>query len=156
VTLYHQKYEESVLWTWEGRESCPIPLSRAELSPHLEGRLDLQGLWGIAPIHSSSWNNEIHFLSHHPLQMKIWGAQSWNAFHSHCLQKMSLPLPSFCFGFVGKSFALWFLFSLSSCESIYLKVSIDSYWVRITSICSLWTRACSSNCLATSLEVPTM
>ena len=51
--------------------------------------------------------------------------------------------------------AFSFLFlSLNNCKRIYLRVSIDSYWVRIILSCFLWTWACYSKHPAISLEVP--
>ena len=85
VTLYHQKYGGLVPWIWEGREPYSILLGKVRLSPRLEGRLALLGLRDVVPIYLSSWNDCFHFLSYSLLQIKIWVAQSWNAFHSQCL-----------------------------------------------------------------------
>ena len=57
--------------------------------------------------------------------------------------------------FLGGVLAFGFFFlSSSNCESIYLTVSIDSYWARIISSYSLWTWACCSKRLAISSGVP--
>ena len=58
-------------------------------------------------------------------------------------RRWAFPFLPFALGLLGRSSALRFLFSLSSCECICLRVSIDSCWARIISNCSLWTRAAS-------------
>jgi len=143
-------------WIWEGRESCPTLLGRAELSPYLGDHLGSRGPQDITPICSSSWNDCFHSLSYPPLQMNIWVAQNWNALHSQCLLRWALPSFRLSLNFLERVLAFSFFFFLSSCDSICLRVSIDSCYARIISSCSLWTRAWSSNCPTTSSGVPAM
>ena len=61
---------------------CPIPLGNVKLPPHLEGYVGAQGLRGISLDCSSFWSDEICFLNHLPLQMKVLGIQGLSAFYS--------------------------------------------------------------------------
>ena len=65
-------------------------------------------------------------------------------------------LSSFCLplDFLEGVLAFIFFLSLNSYDIICLRVSINSYWARIISNCSCWTRASSSNRLACSSRVP--
>jgi len=46
------------------RKLCPIPLGRVRLPSHLEGHFYAQGLQDDFLDYSSSWSDEIHFLSY--------------------------------------------------------------------------------------------
>ena len=58
--------------------------------------------------------------------------------------------------FLDGALAFSYFLSLSSCDSICLRMSIDSCWAWIISNCSRWIQAYSSNHLAISMGVPSM
>jgi len=70
-------------------------------------------------------------------------------------KRWAFPFLPFFLWLLGRSLGLRLLFlSLSNCESIWLRVSIDSCWARIISSCFFWTWACCSKRLTISSGVP--
>jgi len=116
--------------------SCPTPLGRVRLSPHLRDRLGLRGPRGVAPICSSSRNNYSRSLSYPSLQMKIRRLRIEMLFTLSICRRWAIPFLPFAFRLLRESLTIWFLFVLSSSDSICLRVSIDSCWARIISNCS--------------------
>ena len=107
----------------------------------------------VAPVYSSFWNECSHSLNCLPLRIDLDDSEldcssSFVCTEDELFLSFRLPL-DFLEGVLAFDSPL----PLSNCESICLRVSIDSCWAQIISSCSLWAWVCCSKSLASPYGV---
>ena len=139
----------SVPWTLKGRELCPFRWIGSDYPHILKVASTRRGFGAFLLIAHPRGVTRFAFWTILLIRWRFGGLRVWVLFTLRIIRRKAFFLLLFPLVFGP------FFFFLSSYASIYLKVSIDSFWAWIISNCSLWTWACSSNRLATSSGVPT-
>jgi len=133
------------------RDKISLSLVRPEHSCFLEAFAIGEGFKTLFQfIHSWEW--VLPFSELPPSSDGDLGDSELECSSSVCTEDKLSPSFRLPLDFLGV-LVLSFLLPSINCESICLRVSIDSYWARIISSCSLWAWACYSKRLAISSGV---
>ena len=119
----------------------------------LEGLSYWQGLQDVVPVYSFFWNECSYFF-----ELPSFSDEGFEQLRVGMLlilrmyRRRAFSFLPFVLDFLEGVLTLGFFFlSSSNCESICLRLSIDSCWPQIISSCSLWAWACWSKRLAGTL-----